>query len=114
MNATSTPQSALDLSGLTVRLARGAEIVQDIDLHLAPGQILGIVGESGSGKTTTALSLLGFTSDGTEISTGSLQLGGSQVRIDDSLRSLRGSVISYVPQDPGRALNPSLKARCRR
>jgi len=109
MTATSTPQSALDLSGLTVRLTRGAEIVQDIDLHLAPGQILGIVGESGSGKTTTALSLLGFTSDGTEISTGSLQLGGSQVRIDDSLRSLRGSVISYVPQDPGRALNPSLR-----
>jgi peptide/nickel transport system ATP-binding protein len=109
MMAAGTSQSALDLSGLTVRLARGAEIVQDIDLHLAPGQILGIVGESGSGKTTTALSLLGFTSEGTEISTGSLQLGGSQVRIDDSLRSLRGSVISYVPQDPGRALNPSLR-----
>jgi peptide/nickel transport system ATP-binding protein len=109
MTATRTSKSALDLSGLTVRLARGAEIVQDIDLHLAPGQILGIVGESGSGKTTTALSLLGFTSDGTEISTGSLTLGGRQVRIDDSLRSLRGSVISYVPQDPGRALNPSLR-----
>src|SRR5262249_49881232 len=31
------------------------------------------------------------------------------VRIDDSLRSLRGSVISYVPQDPGRALNPALR-----
>ena len=31
------------------------------------------------------------------------------MRIDDSMRPLRGSVISYVPQDPGRALNPSLR-----
>ena len=70
-----------------MRLARGAEIIQDIDLHLAPGQILGIVGESGSGKTTTALSLLGFTSDGTQVASGSLELGGSQVRIDDNGRA---------------------------
>ncbi len=109
MTAAAQSESAIDLTGLTVRLARGAEIIQDIDLHLAPGQILGIVGESGSGKTTTALSLLGFTSDGTQVASGSLELGGSQVRIDDSLRSLRGSVISYVPQDPGRALNPALR-----
>ena len=35
-------------------------IVEDVDLALAPGEILGLVGESGSGKTTTALSLLGY------------------------------------------------------
>jgi peptide/nickel transport system ATP-binding protein len=100
---------ALDLSGLTVRLRSGAEIVEDIDLHLSRAEVLGIVGESGSGKTTAALSLLGYSSDGTEISSGSLELGGTAVRIDDSLRAVRGSVISYVPQDPGRALNPSLR-----
>ena len=109
MTAAGQLEPALDLTGLTVRLARGAEIVQDIDLHLEAGQIVGIVGESGSGKTTTALSLLGFTSDGTRVASGELELGGSRVRIDDSLRPLRGSVISYVPQDPGRALNPSLR-----
>ena len=29
--------------------------------------------------------------------------------MDESMRPLRGSLISYVPQDPGRALNPSLR-----
>lgn len=101
--------SVVDMSGLTVRLRRGPAIVEDIDLHLASGEILGVVGESGSGKTTAALALLGFSSDGTEIDAGHLELRGTKVRADDSLRAFRGSLISYVPQDPGRALNPSLR-----
>jgi peptide/nickel transport system ATP-binding protein len=109
MTVVPRPGSALDMSGLTVRVRRGPVIVEDIDLHLARGEILGVVGESGSGKTTAALSLLGFAPDGTEISSGEFELGGEKVRTDDSLRALRGSVISYVPQDPGRALNPALR-----
>src|SRR5262249_18300671 len=105
MTVEAPPGLALEMSGLTVRLRRGPVIVEDIDLRLARGEILGVVGESGSGKTTAALSLLGFSSDGTEISSGEFELGGEKVRTDDSLRALRGSVISYVPQDPGRALN---------
>jgi peptide/nickel transport system ATP-binding protein len=100
---------ALDLSDLRVRLARGEAIVEEVDLTLAPGEILGIVGESGSGKTTTARSLLGYTGPGIEISAGTLELLGAQVRMDDSMRRSRGAVISYVPQDPSRSLNPSLR-----
>jgi peptide/nickel transport system ATP-binding protein len=109
MTVETRPGLALEMSGLTVRLRRGPVIVEDVDLRLARGEILGVVGESGSGKTTAALSLLGFSSDGTEISSGEFELGGEKVRTDDSLRALRGSVISYVPQDPGRALNPALR-----
>jgi peptide/nickel transport system ATP-binding protein len=33
----------------------GADIVDEIDLTIAPGQVLGLVGESGSGKTTVGM-----------------------------------------------------------
>ena len=106
---TKSAPDALAMSGLTVRVGRGPAIIEDVDLRLTRGEILGVVGESGSGKTTAALSLLGFASDGVEIASGSFELGGTVVAADESLRALRGSVISYVPQDPGRALNPSLR-----
>lgn len=98
---------ALRVSELTVQISSGDEIVEDVDLQLARGEILGLVGESGSGKTTTALSLLGYTSEGTQVRSGELRLGDQVVRMDDSMRMMRGVAISYVPQDPSRSLNPS-------
>ena len=107
--AATTREAVLELSGLRVGLAKGDAIVEEVDVRLAPGEILGLVGESGSGKTTTALSLLGYSADGIEISSGTLEIAGTQVRMDESMRSSRGVVISYVPQDPSRSLNPSLR-----
>jgi peptide/nickel transport system ATP-binding protein len=101
--------TAVKLGGLRVRLRTGELIVEDVDVELAPGEILGLVGETGSGKTTTALALLGYSADGVEISGGELEIGGTSMRMDRSMRSLRGAVISYIPQDPSRALNPSLR-----
>jgi peptide/nickel transport system ATP-binding protein len=99
----------LDLQGLSIRLIAGPPIVEDVSLQLRAGEILGIVGESGSGKTTTALALLGYSGPGTVIAAGELRLGGQSFPMDQTMRSIRGSTISYVPQDPGRALNPSLR-----
>jgi peptide/nickel transport system ATP-binding protein len=99
----------LALRGLEVRIRNGPPIVEDVDLELRAGEILGLVGESGSGKTTTALSLLGYSTSGVEIRSGRLSVAGIDLTMDDSMRPRRGSVISYVPQDPSRALNPSLR-----
>jgi putative phosphonate transport system ATP-binding protein len=44
-------QPVLKVSGLTKRFARRTA-VDEVDLELWPGEVLGIVGESGSGKTT--------------------------------------------------------------
>jgi peptide/nickel transport system ATP-binding protein len=101
--------AVLELSGLSVHLVTGEPIVEDVNLRLQPGEILGIVGESGSGKTTTALSLLGYSAPGVRIVSGELSVNGKALRMDESMRSVRGSTISYVPQDPGRALNPSFR-----
>jgi len=102
-------QAALTLSNLTVALDGGDVVVDDVSLELAPGEILGLVGESGSGKTTTALSLLGYATPGAKIVGGELQISGTPLAMNDSMRRARGSLISYVPQDPSRALNPALR-----
>ena len=36
------------------------QVVYDVDLHLAPGEILGVLGHNGSGKSTTIRTILGL------------------------------------------------------
>jgi peptide/nickel transport system ATP-binding protein len=102
---------AVRVESLSLRLASGEPVIEDVSFEVEPGELLGVVGESGSGKTTVALALLGFTRPGVRITDGTIRVGGKAVvgQDADTLRSLRGKVISYVPQDPGGALNPSLR-----
>ena len=102
-------EAVLRLSGLRVSLQDGPAIVESVDLRVGRGEILGLVGESGSGKTTTALCLLGYCDEGVKILEGTLEVTGKPLRMDDSMRAARGAVISYIPQDPSRALNPALR-----
>ena len=99
------------VENLCLGLATGEPVVQDVSFSVNAGEILGLVGESGSGKTTTALALLGYTRSGVVIRSGTIEVGGQAVIGRDvrAVRSLRGRVVSYVPQDPGGALNPSLR-----
>ncbi len=111
MTATAKPECALSVRGLRVEVDTGRPIVDGLDLEVRPGEIVGLVGESGSGKTTAALALLGYAPTGTRIAGGSVVIGGHHILdLDDrQRRRLRGSVVSYVPQDAGQALNPSLR-----
>lgn len=88
----------------------GIEIDKDVSFELVEGEILGLVGESGCGKTTVATSLLQFQRRGAVIAGGTVEIDGRDVLTLDrpQLRRMRGGVISYVPQDPGSALNPAL------
>ncbi len=102
---------AVEVRGLRVEAPSGDPIVEDMSFKLAAGEALGIVGESGSGKTTAVLSLLGYTQAGARITAGEILIGGRAVEAgnDASARRLRGRYVSYVPQNPGGALNPSMR-----
>jgi peptide/nickel transport system ATP-binding protein len=86
-------------------------VIMDVSFDIAPGEVLGVVGESGSGKTTVGLSLLGHARRGLRIDGGTIMLGDQDILSlgDEELRELRGSLVSYVPQDPASSLNPALR-----
>ncbi|MGH9270547.1 MAG: serine hydrolase, partial [Ilumatobacteraceae bacterium] len=67
--------------GLRVALTHrpGVDVVDDIDLTLSPGEVVGLVGESGSGKTTVGTALLGYSRDGAFIEKGRVMLGDRDV-----------------------------------
>ena len=103
---------AVAVAGLDIAVAAtGTPVVSDVSFDIARGEILGVVGESGSGKTTVGLALLGHARRGLRIAGGSVLLGGRDILTlgDADLRRLRGSAVSYVPQDPASSLNPALR-----
>ena len=111
MSAAAAAAPVVRVENLSLALQSGEPIVDDVSFALGAGEILGLVGESGSGKTTTALALLGYTRPGVTVRGGTIEVGGEQILGCDArtLRSLRGRVVAYVPQDPGGALNPSMR-----
>jgi peptide/nickel transport system ATP-binding protein len=81
----------------------------DIDLRLFPGEICGVLGPSGSGKSTLGLALAGLLSESVQIS-GTIAFAGRKIERPSDWDDLRGRVVTYVPQEPGLALNPVLRA----
>ncbi|TML70852.1 MAG: ABC transporter ATP-binding protein [Actinobacteria bacterium] len=102
----------LEVDGLRIEVeGRGVDIVEDVSFHIAGGEVLGLVGESGSGKTTVGLAILGHTRRGAAIGGGRVSIDGREILglPHRMLRELRGKTVSYVPQDPGAALNPAIR-----
>ncbi len=71
----------------------------------------GLVGESGCGKSTAALAAVGYLPRNGVVSGGRVLVDGRDLMKLDSaeLQKLRATSVSMVYQDPGRALNPSMK-----
>lgn len=96
--------------GITYRSPRGTvEAVGGVSLQIRAGEAVGIIGESGSGKSSVAYSVMGWTPQA--LVTGRIALAGFNIvgTSDRDLRDLRGKVVSLVPQDPKKSLNPSMR-----
>ncbi len=103
---------AVTICNLRIEVAAsGADIVDEVNLNIAPGEVLGLVGESGSGKTTVGLAVLGHARPGVKLACGDVTIGDAAMLAlgDVALRHARGRLVSYVPQDPSTALNPALR-----
>lgn len=105
---------ALEAQGLTVEFGAGRDVVRpvdDVDLILRRGEMLGLVGESGSGKSVTSLALTGLTEyTGGRIVGGSVRLGDTDVLAltAKQRRAILGRDIGMIFQQPRRSLNPTM------
>ena len=86
-------------------------VVYDFDLHMDPGEIVGIVGESGSGKSMSALAVAGLLSRKDMQKRGKILYQGQDLLSCSrrELRKLQGSEIGMVFQEPMHSLNPLMR-----
>lgn len=85
---------------------RGAEVLHEVSIALAPGESIGLVGESGAGKTSLLRLLLGLGSP----TTGEIRFDGHPLdrRNARSMRAFRRAV-QPVYQDPFSSLDPRMR-----
>jgi peptide/nickel transport system ATP-binding protein len=85
--------------------------LRDVSFTIGRQESFGLVGESGCGKSTTALAITRYLPRNGRLSTGSVTVNGKDPASmnKDELRKFRARTVSMVYQEPGRALNPSIR-----
>lgn len=84
---------SVELDGVSFAYPGDTEVLAGIDLHLAPGERLGVVGRTGSGKSTFGRLLVRLF----DVTEGAVRLGGVDIR-DADITDLRRRV-AVVSQD---------------
>ncbi len=101
-------EKVLSVENLSVSF-NGEPAVVDVSFDIRRGETVALVGESGSGKSVTALSILQLlpypiaSHPGGSVWLGDTQTVGAD---HDLLRSIRGSKVAMIFQEPMTSLNP--------
>ena len=109
--ALADPPKLLQINSLTVVFdteTGPVEVLKDITLTVATGEVLCLVGESGCGKTLTALTTMGLLPHGARIVGGSVSFAEHRIdnRPENVMGAIRGREITMIFQEPVAALNP--------
>ncbi len=115
-NRRASNEPAINVAGLTIT-ARGegggsVPLVKDISFACEVGEVTALIGESGSGKSLTAAALLGVLDESVyDVHTQGLVVAGHRAAQYDAeaLAPIRGRKVGYIVQDPGSALDPTMK-----
>ena len=114
MTATATATAALELHELdVVYRVRGydRQVLRGVTLGIERGESYGLVGESGCGKSTAALAIVRYLARNGRVTSGSISVAGTDVLAlrGRELREFHARTVSMVYQNPGAALNPSIR-----
>lgn len=86
------------------------QILEDVSFSVKAGKCLGILGESGSGKSMTTKAILGLLNRDFQISGSATFEGKDLLQMGDGdLRTLRGSAIGMILQNPMTCFDPLYK-----
>ncbi|MBA3476672.1 MAG: ABC transporter ATP-binding protein, partial [Actinobacteria bacterium] len=87
------------------------QVLRGVNLAVGRGESYGLVGESGCGKSTAALAAVRYLARNGRVRSGAIRVAGKDVLAlsASELRRLRANDVAMVYQNPGAALNPSLK-----
>jgi peptide/nickel transport system ATP-binding protein len=110
----SPAEAALDLRDLEVAYrVRGVyrRVLRGVTFQVGRGESYGLVGESGCGKSTAAFAVMRYLPRNGRITDGSIHVGGEDLlaMTEAQVRRLRANTVSMVYQNPGSALNPSIR-----
>jgi peptide/nickel transport system ATP-binding protein len=120
MTAPAAPETAvaappaLELEDLEVAYrVRGLwrPVLRGVTFHIAEGESYGLVGESGCGKSTAAYAIVRYLPRNGRVSSGAIRVAGEDLlgMSQDDVRTMRTQRVSMVYQNPGGALNPTIR-----
>jgi ABC-type dipeptide/oligopeptide/nickel transport system ATPase component len=96
---------------ISARYAGGPDVLHDLELAIAPGEVVGLVGESGSGKSTVAMTIPRLLEFRGGTARGEVWFQGRDLMAlpQRQMRAIRGKEMAMVPQSPLASLNPAMR-----
>ena len=106
------PLLTVDDLKVNFRTLRGVvHALQGVSFHINRQETLGLVGETGCGKSVTARAVLRLIAYPGQVAGGRINFEGRNILdlSEAEMRSLRGSQISMIMQEPKMSLNPVIR-----